>query len=89
MSFISTKNQSFNILKNKLNNQKNTSILHKKEQMKNIVSSFRKGVIPQKPINNKYKTSKNSPEKFYIEQNSKISNKISNGNVNINNNINK
>ena len=88
MSFISSKNQSFNILKNKLNNSKNTSTLHKKEQMKNIVSTFRKGVIPQKPINNKYKTSKNSPERFYIEQNSKLSNKMSNGNININNNIN-
>ena len=88
MSFISSKNQSFNILKNKLNNSKNTSTLHKKEQMKNIVSTFRKGVIPQKPINNKYKTSKNSPERFYIEQNSKLSNKMSNGNININNNVN-
>jgi len=87
MSLISSKNQSFNILKNKLNNSKNSNTLHKKEQMKNIVSTFRKGVYPQKPINNKYKTSKNSPERFYIEQNSKLS-KMSNGNININNNIN-
>ena len=90
MNFGVKKNQiNFNTLKaKKIKTIQQSSInTLERDSMRNIVSSFRKGIIPNKINKSKYKTSKNSPEKIYIEKPKTINNKIKPSNVN--NNLNK
>ncbi len=81
------------LVKNHINGQKRINNIQNsnKEKMKNIVNSFHQGIISKKT--NKFKTTKNSPEKFIFENSQNIKSKISNGsinsgNTNINNNNN-
>ena len=81
------------LVKNHINGQKRINNIQNsnKEKMKNIVNSFHQGIISKKT--NKFKTTKNSPEKFIFENSQNIKSKISNGNINsgntnINNNNN-
>ena len=90
MNFGLKKNQiNFNTLKaKKIKTIQQTSLnTLERDSMRNIVSSFRKGIIPNKINKSKYKTSKNSPEKVYIEKPKPIQNKVNPSNVN--NNFNK
>ena len=90
---MSLKNKGINmgLLKNQINNQKriNNNKNSNKEKMKNIVNSFHQGMIVNKN-QNKFKTTKNSPEKFVVENSKNLKSKILNGNIktNINNNNN-
>ena len=90
MNFGLKKNQiNFNTLKaKKIKTIQQTSLnTLERDSMRNIVSSFRKGIILNKINKSKYKTSKNSPEKVYIEKPKPIQNKVNPSNVN--NNFNK
>ena len=73
-----------NLLKNKINNQKrlNNKQISDKEKIKNIVSSFRHGVINQKSNHSKFKTSKNSPERMLFDNSQNLKSKIINGTIN-------
>ena len=73
-----------NLLKNKINNQKrlNNKQISDKEKIKNIVSSFRYGVINQKSNHSKFKTSKNSPERMLFDNSQNLKSKIINGTIN-------
>ncbi len=90
---MSLKNKGINmgLLKNQINNQKriNNNKNSNKEKMKNIVNSFHQGMIVNKN-QNRFKTTKNSPEKFVVENSKNLKSKILNGNINtnINNNNN-
>ena len=70
------------LVKNHINGQKRINNIQNsnKEKMKNIVNSFHQGIISKKT--NKFKTTKNSPEKFIFENSQNIKSKISNGNIN-------
>jgi preprotein translocase subunit SecA len=90
MNFDIKKNQlNFNTLKAKKIKtiQKSTLNTLERDSMRNLVSSFRKGLIPNKINKSKHKTSKNSPEKVYIEKPKTIKNKMNPSNIN--NNFNK
>ena len=82
-------NNHFNIIKyNQSKPQQPTSIPNiEKDHSKNLVSSFRNTIIKTKINNSNYKTSKNSPDKFYFEKSKNMKNKINHiNNSNINNN---
>ena len=82
-------NNHFNIIKyNQSKPQQPISIPNiEKDHSKNLVSSFRNTIIKTKISNSNYKTSKNSPDKFYFEKSKNIKNKINQINhSNINNN---
>ena len=82
-------NNHFNIIKyNQSKPQQPISIPNiEKDHSKNLVSSFRNTIIKTKISNSNYKTSKNSPDKFYFEKSKNIKNKINKINhSNINNN---
>ena len=70
------------LVKNHINGQKRINNIQNsnKEKMKNIVNSFHQGIISKKT--NKFKTTKNSPEKFIFENSQNIKSKISNGSIN-------
>ena len=77
------------LLKNQINNQKRINNIQNtnKDKMKNIVNSFHQGIINKK--SNRFKTTKNSPEKFLFENSQNFKSKIPNGNINsVNNNNN-
>ena len=81
---MSLKNKGVNmgLVKNHINGQKRINNIQNsnKEKMKNIVNSFHQGIISKKT--NKFKTTKNSPEKFIFENSQNIKSKISNGSIN-------
>ena len=74
------------LLKNQINTQKRMSNIQNsnKDKMKNIVNSFNQGILNKKQ--NIFKTSKNSPEKFLIENSKNLKTKLSNGKINSINN---
>ena len=76
------------LLKNQINNQKRINNIQNanKDKMKNIVNSFHHGIINKKQ--NRFKTTKNSPEKFIFENSQNNESKIQNGNINLGNNNN-
>jgi len=87
---MSLKNKGINmgLLKNQINNQKRINNIQNanKDKMKNIVNSFHHGIINKKQ--NRFKTTKNSPEKFIFENSQNNESKIQNGNINLGNNNN-
>ena len=84
MSLMKRQGINMNLLKNKINNQKrlNNKQISDKEKIKNIVSSFRHGVINQKSNHSKFKTSKNSPERMLFDNSQNLKSKIINGTIN-------
>ena len=80
------KGRKMGLLKNQINTQKRMSNIQNsnKDKMKNIVNSFNQGILNKKQ--NIFKTSKNSPEKFLIENSKNLKTKLSNGNINSINN---
>ena len=95
MSLMKKQGINVNILKNKVNNQKkiDNNQNSDKEKIKNIVSSFRYGIINQKSNQSKFKTSKNSPERIIFDNSQNLKSKIANvkpngaNNSNVNNKI--
>ena len=90
MSLIKKQGINVNILKNRVNNQNkvdNNQNLDN-EKIKNIVSSFKFGIINQKFNQSKFKTSKNSPERILFDNSQNKKAKIINGKVNGANNSN-
>ena len=90
MSLIKKQGINVNILKNRVNNQNkvdNNQNLDN-EKIKNIVSSFKFGIINQKFNQSKFKTSKNSPERILFDNSQNKKAKIINGKVNGTNNSN-
>ena len=90
MSLIKKQGINVNILKNRVNNQNKVDNNQNfdNEKIKNIVSSFKFGIINQKFNQSKFKTSKNSPERILFDNSQNKKAKIINGKVNGANNSN-